>query len=134
MHNILINIDVPDIEAAEGFYCHAFDLKVGRRFDKDFVELLGLPSPIYLLKKASGTPVNPQGEQNRDYSRHWTPVHLDIVVNDIESATEQVLEAGAIQESPIKQQKYGKLAMFADPFGHGFCLIQFTGRGYDELL
>jgi hypothetical protein len=21
----------------------------------------------------------------------------------------------------------------ADPFGHGFCLIQFLGRGYDEI-
>ena len=21
----------------------------------------------------------------------------------------------------------------ADPFGHGFCFIQFLGRGYDEI-
>jgi hypothetical protein len=21
----------------------------------------------------------------------------------------------------------------ADPFGHGFCLIEFRGRGYDEI-
>ena len=25
-------------------------------------------------------------------------------------------------------------ALTADPFGHGFCLVQFTGRGYDELV
>lgn len=24
-------------------------------------------------------------------------------------------------------------ALFVDPFGHGFCLIEFTGRGYDEI-
>jgi hypothetical protein len=24
-------------------------------------------------------------------------------------------------------------AALADPFGHGFCLIEFAGRGYDEL-
>jgi len=23
--------------------------------------------------------------------------------------------------------------VFADPFGHGFCLIQFLNRGYDEI-
>jgi len=23
--------------------------------------------------------------------------------------------------------------LLADPFGNGFCLIQFTGRGYDEI-
>jgi len=25
------------------------------------------------------------------------------------------------------------LALMADPFGHGFCLLQFVGQGYDEL-
>ena len=23
--------------------------------------------------------------------------------------------------------------MLADPFGHGICLIEFVGRGYDEI-
>ena len=26
-----------------------------------------------------------------------------------------------------------KATRFADPFGNGFCLLQFTGRGYDEI-
>jgi hypothetical protein len=25
------------------------------------------------------------------------------------------------------------LALMADPFGNGFCLVQFLGRGYDEI-
>jgi hypothetical protein len=29
--------------------------------------------------------------------------------------------------------KWGKLALMADPFGHGFCFVQFVGRGYDEI-
>ena len=24
--------------------------------------------------------------------------------------------------------------VLADPFGHGLCLIQFLGRGYDEIV
>ena len=28
---------------------------------------------------------------------------------------------------------WGKLALMADPFGHGFCLVQFLNRGYDEI-
>ncbi len=28
---------------------------------------------------------------------------------------------------------WGKIAMLADPFGHGLCLIQFLNRGYDEI-
>jgi lactoylglutathione lyase len=28
---------------------------------------------------------------------------------------------------------WGRIAQLADPFGHGLCLIQFLGRGYDEI-
>jgi hypothetical protein len=41
--------------------------------------------------------------------------------------------AGAVLESPVKSANWGKLALMADPFGHGFCLIEFVGRGYDEI-
>jgi len=36
-------------------------------------------------------------------------------------------------EQPIATHKWGKLALMADPFGHGFCFVQFVGRGYDEI-
>jgi len=26
------------------------------------------------------------------------------------------------------------MANLADPFGHGFCLLEFRGKGYDEVL
>ena len=41
--------------------------------------------------------------------------------------------AGAVREGETCEAPYGRLAMFADPFGHGFCLIEFLGRGYDEI-
>ncbi|WP_155952263.1 hypothetical protein [Zestomonas thermotolerans] len=28
----------------------------------------------------------------------------------------------------------GELALFADPFGHGFCLLQWRGRDYDQAV
>ncbi len=33
-----------------------------------------------------------------------------------------------------KDAPYGRIAMLADPFGHGFCLVQFNRQGYDALL
>ena len=42
--------------------------------------------------------------------------------------------AGAKLEVPAKDTPYGRIAMLADPFGHGFCLLQFNERGYDALL
>lgn len=133
MSSILINIDVPDIEKAIQFYTQAFDLKVGRRFDEDFIELLGFPSPLYLLKKDEGSLPSAKAAHARTYKRHWTPVHMDVVVDSIETAIQKANSAGATQETETCKATYGKIAMFSDPFGHGFCLIQFTGRGYDEI-
>jgi Glyoxalase-like domain len=65
--------------------------------------------------------------------RIWTPVHLDFVVEEIESAVQGALAAGAQLEAAISTAKWGKLALMADPFGHGFCFIEFLGHGYDEI-
>ena len=129
---LLLNIDVPDVETALRFYTMAFDLKVGRRFGADFVELLGWPAPVYLLTKAAGT-IGAGGDPRR-YSRHWTPFHPDIVVDDVDAAVERAVAAGAKLEAPAKDAAYGRIAMLADPFGHGFCMIEMNERGYDALL
>jgi predicted enzyme related to lactoylglutathione lyase len=129
---LLLNIDVPDVEAGVRFYSAAFGLKVGRRFGTDFVEMLGWPAPVYLLTKAAGTVG--AGDDLRRYARHWTPVHPDIVVDDVDAAVERAVGAGAKLEAPAKDAAYGRIAMLADPFGHGFCLLQFNERGYDALL
>lgn len=43
----------------------------------------------------------------RTYERHWTPVHLAFV--------------------------WGRYRVLADPFGHGFCLLQFKKGGYANI-
>jgi len=130
--SLMINIDVPDLEAGVRFYTEAFGLRVSRRFGTGFAELLGWPAPLYLLAKASGTPG--AGGDRRRYDRHWTPVHPDIVVDDLDPAVARAVEAGALLEAAAKDAPYGRIAMLADPFGHGFCLVQFNTRGYDALL
>ena len=131
--DFIVNIDVDNLESAERFYVDAFGLRVGRHFGGSSVELLGAPAPIYLLEKADNTPALSSAKEARRYSRHWTPVHLDFVVDDIETAVERSVRAGASVEQPVSSHKWGKLALMADPFGHGFCLIEFVGRGYDEI-
>jgi predicted enzyme related to lactoylglutathione lyase len=128
---VLINIDVPDLDAAIGFYTGAFGLTISRRFGEHGVELTGWPSPVYLLQKDSGS--IGAGNSPRTYERHWTPVHLDVVVHDIEQALPRAIQAGARLEHDIRTAPYGKIATLADPFGHGICLIEFIGRGYDEI-
>jgi catechol 2,3-dioxygenase-like lactoylglutathione lyase family enzyme len=131
--DLLINVDVESLPEAIAFYTSALGLRVGRRFDDSFVELVGAAAPIYLLVKAEGTAPSPSAVETRTYRRHWTPVHLDFVVPDIEAAVLRATTAGARLEQPVSDHAYGKLAVLADPFGHGFCLIQFEGGGYDAI-
>ena len=132
MTGLLVNIDVEDLERATQFYCAALGLRVGRRFE-GWTELVGAAAPIYLLPKATGTAASPKSSETRHYRRHWTPVHLDFVVTDLNASLARAMEAGATLESEIETHAYGRIAMLADPFGNGFCLLQFTGRGYDEI-
>ena len=134
MARLLLNIDVPSLEAGIAFYTKAFGLRVARRFDAGFVELLADQVAVYLMEKKAGTSIGPTGEGRRCYDRHWTPIHPDIVVDDLDAAVRRVLAAGAVIEENIRDAPYGRLAMFSDPFGHGFCLIEFNDEGYDALL
>jgi predicted enzyme related to lactoylglutathione lyase len=130
---LLLNIDVPDMEQGIAFFTAAFELEVGRRFDSGFVELVGRDVPIYLLCKEAGTTIGPAGGDSRRYDRHWSPIHADFVVEDMDSAIARALAAGATREGDVCDAPYGRLAMFADPFGHGFCLIEFNEAGYDNI-
>ena len=130
---VLINIDVEDLERAIAFYVGAFDLQPARRFGDTGVELLGAGVPIYLLAKAARTMPFPAATRSRHYSRHWTPVHLDFVTDDLEPAVAKAVAAGARREGEITTHAWGRMATMADPWGNGFCLVQFTGRGYDAI-
>lgn len=130
MH-LLINIDVPDLRAAEALYTQAFGLATGRRFGDAAVELLGAQAPLYVLQNAAGTVG--AADSRRDYARHWTPMHLDVVVERLEPALERATRAGMRQEGGIREADWGRIVRLADPWGHGWCLLQFVGRGYDEI-
>jgi predicted enzyme related to lactoylglutathione lyase len=133
MARLIVNVDVDDLDKAVRFYTAALGLHVGRRFSGGGIELLGAEAPIYMLVAAPGTAPFRGATVTRAYGRHWTPVHLDFAVEDLEAALERAVAAGATVELPIERHDYGKLAVLADPFGHGFCLLQFEGRGYDEI-
>jgi len=128
---ILLNLDVPDLALAERFYCEAFGLRPGRRLGPAVLELLGAQAPIYLLQKAEGS-AGAAGHARR-YARHWSPLHLDVVVEDLDPALARALAAGARQEGTVREAPWGRIVQVADPFGHGWCLLQFLGNGYDEI-
>lgn len=98
--------------------------------DNVVAELTGASSVLYLLENASGSAASSSGADVRRYSRHWTPVHIDFVVDDLLQAKERARKAGATQESEIAEWRGSKCITFSDPFGHGFCLIELVGENY----
>jgi predicted enzyme related to lactoylglutathione lyase len=54
-------------------------------------------------------------------------------VVDLDATLARAQRAGAVVEGEFRSHSWGRIAPLAEPFGHGFCLIQFQGRGYDEI-
>ncbi|WP_342769017.1 VOC family protein [Solilutibacter pythonis] len=129
---MLLNIDVPDLEAASRFYGQAFGWRKERRLGDAAIEMSGAPLAVFLLENAAGTCAH-NGEARR-YSRHWTPLHCDIAVDDLRAVLERALDAGARREGDIRNEPFGRIVQLADPFGHGWCLIEFNATGYDAII
>jgi predicted enzyme related to lactoylglutathione lyase len=122
------------LERAIEFYASGLGLRFGRRlFEGSVAEMLGASSPIHLLSKPAGSAAIAGSASRRDYARHWTPLHLDFVVDDVAAAVERAVSAGAKLEGEIQSFVWGRLATMSDPFGNGFCLVQFLGKGYGEV-
>lgn len=116
-------IEVERAEDGARFYCDAVGLTVARRLTPKWIELAGAAIPVFVL----GDRPEP-----REYTRHWTPVHLDFVVPDLAAAVVRVREAGAVVEKEVEYEPFA-MASCADPWGNGFDLIEMRGAGYDLL-
>ena len=129
----VVNIDVAELDRAIRFYADALGLTLHRRlFSGTAAEMRGGPTPLYLLQKTQGSSPSAHTAQVRDYRRHWTPVHLDFVVAEIDTAVERALRCGAKIEGGVQRFGWGRMAVMSDPFGNGLCLVQFIGAGYDD--
>jgi predicted enzyme related to lactoylglutathione lyase len=131
---LLVNVDVPDLTRGVAFYRDGLGLTFVRRlFGGTVAELKGTSARFFLLEKAAGTTPAATVTAPRDYARHWTPVHLELAVGDVDAAVRRARAAGATCESAAESHVWGRIAVLTDPFGNGFCLIQFLNRGYDEV-
>ena len=128
--SLMINLDVPDLRNALAFYTQAFGLTLRRYLGDQIAELAGWPVAVFLLQKEGGS----IGQATAPARTSGIGlIHLDIVVDDIGEAVARAAGAGAIVEQDVRTAAWGKIAALADPFGHGFCLVEFVGRGYDEI-
>jgi predicted enzyme related to lactoylglutathione lyase len=126
-------VEVADLERGISFYSETLGLTLKRRLSAAWVELEGAGMPIFLL--GNRPPVADLGGKKvaRSFERHWTPVHLDFIVDDLDRTVGRALELGGSIDREVQSRAYGRIANMADPFGNGFDLIEFALDGYDGL-
>ena len=127
MTTIGISIDVEDVARAVDFYRDGLGL---RSIDSgQGWATMSLGEQTFFL----GIPWGPDGRLERDHRRHWTPVHLDFVVDDFDASVERAEKAGAKLDRPVlRRPDLGDMANMSDPSGNGFELIQRTTRHDQE--
>ncbi len=126
-------IEVAELERGITFYCDGLGLSLKRRLGPNWVELDGANLPIFLLGDRPAMADLGGKRVHRSFARHWTPVHLDFVVPDLDAAVVRLTGLGASLDRPVQSREYGRIANMADPFGNGFDLIEFSGAGYDRI-
>lgn len=126
-------IEVTDAARGIEFYCEGLGLTVKRRLSPRWIELAGANVPIFLLADRPAVADLGSAKALRSYQRHWTPVHLDFIVNDLDAMVSRLTAFGGSLDRDIKSREYGRIANMADPFGNGFDLIEFSGSGYDAV-
>jgi len=128
MASVSVSVDVPDLVAAVRFYCSAFGFSKSSEPVPGVVVLRAGNTDICLLEKRAGSRASSCTTETRHYERHWTPVHLDIHVDNLKVALAKALDAGATREQVFENPEHGSVAFCSDPFGHGFCLIEKKGE------
>ncbi|PWK66726.1 hypothetical protein BCL76_110212 [Streptomyces sp. CG 926] len=119
-HLCTVVIDCPDPDALAGFYEKL--LSLSRRADT---------GEFLVLENAAGTPVVAFQRVDEFRAPRWTDstrpqqMHLDVMVENLDTAEAQVLALGATlldgSDKPIGYRVY------EDPVGHPFCLITPVG-------
>jgi len=121
MIKISVSIDVSDLKQAETFYMEALGCKKVR--DQGSMVILSVEnSHIYLQEKKAWTKPLKSSDVVRDYNRHWTPIHLDFLCDNVDEVVSRVVKLGWTHEW-WESADWGAIAHCADPFGNGFCII-----------
>lgn len=121
--SVHVSIDVPELEAGLQFYGSVFGFVENARPFPTMAVLDANNVTVCMHEKAAGTKSSPGGADVRRYERHWTPMHIDVHVPDLDAVLEKVRAEGGTIESEFRTQGPKPVAFCSDPFGNGFCVI-----------
>ena len=121
--SVHLSIDVPNLEAGLRFYGNVFGFREKARPFPTMAILDANNLTVCMHEKAAGTKSSPGASDVRRYERHWTPVHVDVHVEDLDAALEKLRAEGGLVETEFRTEGPMPVAFCSDPFGNGFCVI-----------
>jgi len=126
MSKISVCIDVSEMSKAILFYTQALGCELVNEAD-EYTELSFDGLKMYLACRESGSNPLIKGEASRSFERHWTPIHLDFHVTNIDQCVSTIVELGGVKEGESTGD-WGVAAFCTDPFGNGFCVMQYNSE------
>jgi len=121
--SVHLSIDVPNLEAGLRFYGNVFGFREKARPFPTMAILDANNLTVCMHEKAAGTKSSSGGSDVRRYERHWTAVHADVHVEDLDAALEKIRAEGGLVETEFRTEGPMPVAFCSDPFGNGFCVI-----------
>lgn len=121
--SVHVSIDVPSLAEGLAFYGTVFGFEETARPFPTMAILDAHNVTVCMHEKAAGSRSSSAGADTRRYERHWTPVHLDFHVPDLDAVLTQVKQGGGAVENEFRTQGPKPVAFCSDPFGNGFCVI-----------
>jgi predicted enzyme related to lactoylglutathione lyase len=125
--SVHVSIDVPSLDAGVRFYGAVFGFVEKARPFPTMAILDANNVSVCMHEKAPGSSSSAVGPERRHYERHWTPVHIDLHVEDFDAVLDRVRAEGGAIENEFRTQGPKPAAFCADPFGNGFCVIGESG-------
>ncbi|MEC7761251.1 MAG: VOC family protein [Pseudomonadota bacterium] len=123
-----VSIDVPDLAQGIAFYTGVFGAEEVARPFETYAVLRGSGGQRFgIIQKPQGSKPAPGTDDRRHFTRHWTPVHMDIEVDDFDATLDCLTALGGTVEHRFDIENRPKTAFCADPFGNGFCLMETRG-------
>jgi predicted enzyme related to lactoylglutathione lyase len=115
-----ICIDVDDVDRAVEFYGRGLGLEIPQQ-EKEWAKATLGDQVFWIMMIDRGR----IGAITRDYKRHWTPIHLDFHVDDIDTVVSRALAAGEKLDREIQRNPDGgAMANLSDPSGNGIDLVR----------
>jgi len=118
-----LSIDVPDLARGLRFYGRVFSfVETARPFPSMAIVDAGNLT-VCMHEKPTGSASSSGTTDVRRYERHWTPVHMDLHVADLDAVLDAVRAEGGQVEQEYRSHGPKPVAFCSDPFGNGFCVI-----------